>query len=336
MVKPHPPGCRPPSRPRVRPEDASDLTDSLVTELCSRGISITSDATKGQLRQGFGEGVCLILNELINQELLAQDFHFERPTWDEADQSQELAEEVDDESEVPRSDLGSEASVQSDDDQAEAFVEEPAFGFEVCTKNKETLLEPVGVSQVNAEVWRAEALRVRPKLQAAVEASQSYTGWRTTFTGVHQLCDDILELGPSSVAESLRLLQAERSEELARLQYHEDRFNLSLASSREDLGRLRSSSVQEAGRLDALHASVTALSAELATVSQDLEKAKAETSEQCEALNNAEKLAQLRASLQRMKEEDQQLALRVGALQHDLLHRRERWRAQEPEQPDRG
>lgn len=49
-------------------EDVVELTRELVVQLKGRGIQISSEATLSQLHQGHGEGVCLILNELINQD----------------------------------------------------------------------------------------------------------------------------------------------------------------------------------------------------------------------------------------------------------------------------
>ena len=52
-----------------------------MAALDARGLPLSSETTLAQLRVGHGEGVCLVLNELINQELVRRNFHFGTPDW---------------------------------------------------------------------------------------------------------------------------------------------------------------------------------------------------------------------------------------------------------------
>merc|ERR1719215_1055994 len=62
---------------------ATEIVRQLVLDLEARNIPASSETSVAQLMQGHGEEVCLILNELINQELMLRDFHFEAVSWGE-------------------------------------------------------------------------------------------------------------------------------------------------------------------------------------------------------------------------------------------------------------
>jgi len=312
---------------RWRPEDVAELTEGLLAELSERGIPVTSETTKAQLHRGYGEGVCLILNEVINQELLGRDFHFEGPVWGEpaaADGSPE-AEEVEDEADLERM---SHHSASEDEDALESEEEcsreqgqealvSPSF------RGRQQLYEPIHIARVDEDAWKAEVQRVRPSLKVVHKTSDSFGGWRSTISTVESLCQQIADLGPSTkIAEGINRSRVRWREELENLQGHEERLNRSFASSATELARFRDESAAEVQRMEALHSSITQLSGQLTSASQELEKAKSSTSQQCEQLNDDAQLARLRKSLKRLKQEDTHLAVRVACLQQELDSRR--------------
>lgn len=311
--------------PRVHAEDVPDLTENLLVELRDRGIPVTSHSTIKQLQQGFGEGVCLILNELINQELLGRDFHFEGPLWnDMGGVDEEAPDEVEEELDgagalSAGSECGDEAEAidpdaERDEERSGSQGRSPSAHDEARPR-----LEPVHIAEVDVAAWRAEFERVRPHLTCVARASDAFGGWRSTLATTVGWCREVVQLNPSTkLVEDMRRQGEVWRDELERVQQREDQLNAKFADSASELARLRGGSAEAAERLGALHASVTRLTDELTSVEQELDKAKVETSSQSEALNDLAEVTRLKTSVRRLKDEERQLALRTAVVQNEL------------------
>jgi len=158
--------------PRIMIEEAPELTAHLAEELHERGLPFTFPSAIDQMRQGWGETVCHILNELINQELVDRNFHFHLPTW-HCPQSEELEEIEEDEDLECRSE-GSQANCSDDEDDGAGGIRETEEASHVA-------LEPVHIAPVDVEAWRSEVQSVAPRLKVMIRSCDSFGGWRGTL-----------------------------------------------------------------------------------------------------------------------------------------------------------
>jgi len=305
------------------------LINELVTELAARGIQVSADATLLQLRQGHGEGVCLILNELINQELVALDFHFEQPIWGEGSvgkgaaaevPAEEIDEEVmDSESEgspgSPSAGCCGELSADlSEDGEDAAVMERPLDGIAGVSP-----YERVHECGVDPEAWRIEAERVRPLLRMSADVLGPLAGWQGTVSKTREYCLRVEELcRPPLLPEGMRSCCRQWRHELDELRCHEDRLNILFSERAAEAGRLRTATAPEAEAVATLQTSIANLSEVLSNVTEEMEKKKSEAVGHTEVALDESKLSSLKKAFQRLRDESRQLELRIGCVQNEL------------------
>lgn len=300
-------------------EETVDQARRLVSDLKRHGINISSETTFAQLRQGYGEGVCLILNELINQELVRRDFHFETPEWDhDKEPCAEVVDEVDDaEGEEWE---GSEPE-ESDNDQPEVNLS--TTWDEVPTLRPGTpTMEPIHTTNVSAEEWAEELQRVKSQLRVTVDLSKSRSDWSQAIAAAKQLCNGIEAASLASfIMDSSKACCTKWREELARLKRHEENLNSIFSEQVSEISQLRKESVTETQRLSTLQEHVAELSETLSNISRQADDAKAEASEKGEAMHDAQHLQNLKKALLRMRMESKELGTHLGLLRVELFSR---------------
>lgn len=309
--------------------DPTESIQEVVAELAARGIQASADSTLAQLREGYGEGVCLILNELINQELVGRDFHFEAPQWGDlhASGASHGLEEIDEE-------LGDSASIASQGSDEACASEESCHKYSTCSPNAAVTegslagstaglaLEQVHQAKVDPEAWRAECERVKSRLKMSADALRPVAGWQGTFSQARQLCDRVNEIClPPLLSEGLLSCCRQLRYQLKELRHHEDRINAHFSGPAAEAARLRVAATPEAETVATLQSSISDLSEQLSTVTEELEKRKSEAAGQSEAALDADKLPNLKKAFQRLRDESLQLEQRIGCVQADLSAR---------------
>lgn len=341
------------------------LLQELVVSLQQHGLV----ASTSQLRAGAGEDVCLVVNALINEELLARDFHFETPSWAEPKTAEDFCEEV------VESDL--EMSLDTDESSCHDGDASPLNNHRLA---RDEFIEMPGgpepiedAPEIDLVRWKQELERVsvqlgQSSLQSALEGQTS--DWRIALrsasglqsqiqialsgeprpaenikkqrpppqpppeivrktspkpsqgtagtTGREGAYIDWLDKALNHYSESLR-------QDLTRIQTHEERLNTFRAAKTED-----DNSICSKRAVDELHDELAELrhkidlkSQELASLDEALESAKEEVAKKLEEIecDGRNRLPRLRKSIQLLQVEGNELSVRVGALQSQLLMR---------------
>lgn len=305
-------------------EDVNELTKRLVSDLKRNGINISSDMTIQQLRDGYGEGVCLILNELINQELVRRDFHFQAPCWDSTmdDQVLEIDEEEDG---LDESSAGSDAQSGSKEGRSGLFDDTLEFSTAFETATHEPTVEPIHVANVNSAEWAEELKRVTPLLKIKMDATQAGSDWSCAITSVKQLCEDIEKAGSvTSISTSIKTLAMKWREELSRLRRHEDHLNDLFVPQREEMQQLRETHEEACEHLRVLQDHVAELSESYGIESRKADDAKAEVADKGEAVHDSQQLQQIKRKLQRIRNESKDLGIHLGLLKVELFTRQQK------------
>lgn len=76
------PGRRGPDSPTLRYEDigeAGEVARQILTDVRAFGLKLPESITQGSIKLGYGDGVCFIINDLLNRELIRLDFRFKTP-----------------------------------------------------------------------------------------------------------------------------------------------------------------------------------------------------------------------------------------------------------------
>lgn len=292
-------------------ENHEDLATNLMRELKAHGIHVADDTLLQQLQRGWGEDVCLIINELINQELVGRDFHFERPAWRKDDEPE--CEQINEEEELmeaeyrgPDSAPASEASSESESESScelQLEVLPVVSGFECSSA---PLLEPVheAPNNVTQEAWLQELERVKPLLRQQL-ADANQPGWRWSFGKARKLSRDVqtilhcqeplqdvgngqrpgrtvrsdgVNCSSSTSSRESRPLRLVQNLQACRARWLDELARISNGEERlqegragTELARLRAAIAEESQRHSVLQGSVSVLSAELSNLIQELE-----------------------------------------------------------------
>mmetsp|Transcript_108832 Transcript_108832/g.234377 ORF Transcript_108832/g.234377 Transcript_108832/m.234377 type:complete len:767 (+) Transcript_108832:194-2494(+) len=325
-------GCGVP--PAARAKDPAAMVKEIVAGLAARGMQITEDATISQLTQGYGEGVCLILNELINQELMGRDFHFEGPTWAELEGDKLCERELLHDEEEVEEDLAAASKTDGGSDDESSELGPDSCVTEAWHRGREPLLEPIHTAAaVCPEAWETELERVKPHLRIVLDPSRGDGSvWRAMIKAMGGYRREIeaaklLEVIPEGAAACCSRWR----DELARIQACEERLNAAFGERAASMAGLRDETAAETERLAVLHDSITMQSQTLASLVQQVDDAKAEAGGKAEVLQDPEQLAKVRKALERLKSEKTQLDVRVKCIQRDLLNRSLRPAAPRPD-----
>ena len=79
-----------------------DLIKKLISDIKIFGIRLPETFNPSQLRQGFGEHVCVVINDLLNKELIRRDFKFLEPRLKDIEDMEAGADENDSDDEKER------------------------------------------------------------------------------------------------------------------------------------------------------------------------------------------------------------------------------------------
>ena len=194
------------------------MIENLMNEIKNFGVKIPEFVSYESLKNGFGEAVCFIVNDLLNKELIRQDYSFKAPILIEngvecyGEPPEEIAfyEEI-------------ESGVEFRLEVHEELSEESSPDIENPTELEE--------SYINPEDWLAETERVSKKLVLPIgEETTETLGQLSEVRKLISTCSsedtlNILERKSKEIAESLERIQflekklnKENLEEIQRLQ----------------------------------------------------------------------------------------------------------------------
>mmetsp|Transcript_25511 Transcript_25511/g.58886 ORF Transcript_25511/g.58886 Transcript_25511/m.58886 type:complete len:780 (-) Transcript_25511:105-2444(-) len=318
-------------RTRYAKEDIPKLVQGLLQNLAQRGIQITSEASLAQLHQGYGEGVCLVLNELINQELVARDFHFAVPKWAEHEE-EEVVEELDGDSvseinEAAPTVLNKE--VEADGEEHLPVYHHGQLEGAVDDCSSTSLLEPIHWSTIDPEAWAAELAKVTPMLK--VRKPHEDSDWRQGASMVRQFHKQMLDddtLG--RVPKELQAYSLQLQEDLRRVHLQEDRINTKLSADGQ-VHELRTTSMEAAQSMESvtlMHERLTELSHRHDAVDKELAQVKAQVQDKSEAVQESDAVAHLRRACRRLRDDSTALAVKMRLVEADIADRHKQREAQ--------
>jgi NIMA (never in mitosis gene a)-related kinase len=177
--------------------DPLEVAKQVLTDVRAIGMRIPESVTPGSLKEGNGEGVCFIINDLSTRELIRQNFCFLQPivseggvnVYGQTESADEVAEEIEGQSEL-------EVLAQYAPDVGEDEKTMEHLDLQVTSKSTNELYQSfqkqqlvqsdhseleTGIieSSVNPEDWLAELRRVEPALDlTSEELSAASEDWK--------------------------------------------------------------------------------------------------------------------------------------------------------------
>eukprot|EP00758_Cryptobia_borreli_P002403 Tbor_TRINITY_DN3004_c0_g1::TRINITY_DN3004_c0_g1_i1::g.17377::m.17377/K04638/IFT57, HIPPI, ESRRBL1; intraflagellar transport protein 57 len=291
-------------------DDPNATSTNIVEELRAMGLQ-TQGLAPNRIRQGSGEAVLLILAMLVDAALIATGFTF-RPIvypdekaedWDTFDTTRGGTHDP--------NEIDDNVAVDSEEEDEMYVVETGRHGGHSADHDEDMI-----VSQVTADQWNIEVERVSPMLQIR---SDEVKDWRARIEVAGTLLKAVQKMYPD-VKTMLLHMGADMEKNRDRIQKREQtlsqQFNEHVEEYRTKLRELSTS--QE------LHSQsstiVGNLSNELNSISELLDKTKEDIENREAKISDTSPLMQIKDAVAKVRSETKQMSLRIGVLQHTVLH----------------
>jgi estrogen-related receptor beta like 1 len=303
-----------------RTDDPNATTATLIDEMKKMGLP--TDFPPNRMKQGYGDVVCGVLNELLKVALATTGFRFEAPTHtapakpDAAATSKEGESgdddgELMDEAEAEGEELVDEtAEYDSEDDMAPgaAKVGDVHDGGGGAPSSSGTATDPAQ--------WKLEVERVTPQLR--VQVVQDSKDWRMRRDEI-QRNHETIAAQLATVRPMLEKMSGDLAKELEKIATHERFLNEQFEGLVTEHRVAQDSLAKVAAQHKIASERVMGLTKELAGIMDELAAVKDETEALSTAVNDSSPVLRMKAALARLKEETQTMEVRIGVAQHTIL-----------------
>jgi len=292
-------------------DDPNASSTNLLNELRAMSLNV-SGIPPNRIRPGHGDGVLTILHLLADRALLSRGFGFRSIEYPAP--RTDIEERVGDE-DAPVADDDPDAiddniAIDSESD------EEDFVGNNGVKRGAQGGAAEMITPQVSAEVWALEVERVAPMLQYR---SDDVRDWRARVENATTLLKAVDKMYPD-VKQMLERMGDDLAKSVDRIQKREQTLGQQFTEQVEEYrAKLRElQSVQET--FNAASKNVSQLSNELNAVTEALDQAKAEIQDREEKSSDISPLMKIKEAVTKVKTEIKEMSLRIGVLQHTVLH----------------
>ncbi|KAM9439555.1 intraflagellar transport protein 57 homolog isoform 1-T1 [Clarias gariepinus] len=291
-------------------DDPNVIVSNILTHL--RALGGLVDFPPSKLKSGSGEHVCYVLDRLAEEALKYRQFVWKRPIYP----SEELEEEsvMGDDAELTLSKV-EELTEEADEEDHVIDLEElksRTTQNEVSGARPEVILESV----TDSVEWNLEVERVLPQLKVSVRTD--IKDWRSHVSQMHQHQDSI----KSSLKEATSYLD-NLLEEIGKTQEkvssREKYINTQLEHLITDYRNAQSKFCEAKELYQQGSGGLTERTRMIAEISEELEKVKQEMEEKGSSMSDGAPVVKIRQSLTKLKQEIQDMDVRMGVVEHTLL-----------------
>uniref|UniRef100_W5LCJ8 Intraflagellar transport protein 57 homolog n=1 Tax=Astyanax mexicanus TaxID=7994 RepID=W5LCJ8_ASTMX len=283
-------------RPFETPQEHDD-PNATVSNILSqlRALGGVVDFPPSKLKSGSGEHVCYVLDRLAEEALKSRNFIWKKPVYP----TEELEEEI----------------VMEDDaeltlDKVEEIPVRQTH--EAGGARPEMILESV----TDSAEWNLEVERVLPQLKVTIRSDVK--DWRIHVNQMHQHQDGIKTSLKDAKGYLDKLLE-EIGKTQEKVGSREKYINSQLEHLITDYRNAQSKLSEARERYQQGSGGVTERTRTLAEISEELEKVKQEMEEKGSSMSDGAPVVKIRQSLTKLKQEIQQMDVRMGVVEHTLL-----------------
>jgi len=298
-------------------DDPNTVITNMVVILKDLGVQVVD--RPGKLKQGYGEGVCSLLNGLLREVLRRLNFEWGAPLYpdeglaDEAEVDSEAEIGSVDEDDLPVNDEEDELMYQEDE------VKNPAPDSDDDDK---VMLE----SRVDPKEWQLEVERVAAKLK--VTMPNDLKEWRTHLQQTKGY-KQIIEGTFPGAKDQLEKLSKELSGALDRIKSKEGFINAQFDHRALDYRQQQEELKNVQAQYTELNEHVLNLQIRLKTITEDLDMVKVEMEEKSTTVTDTAPIVKMKDSFKRLRADTRQLEVRIGVVSHTLMQAKLRQRPTE-------
>lgn len=288
-------------------DEPNAVSTNILQELKAMDIPCR-DIAPTRLRQGHGDAVLTILSHLVDRALLSQGFNF-NAVVEYPPSTGEMYQELENRSDAIGGGDDLDDRVALDSDSEDELYVGPSAGKK---KDDQSTTRP----QVGAEQWALEVERVGPMLQYRTD---DIGDWRARVESAGVLMKAVEKMYPD-VRQMLERMGGDLSKSLDRIQkreqtlaqqHHEHvenyRFKLNELNGAQDNFNQASSYVSQ-------------LAMEHSQVTEQLDFVKKQIEEREQKSSDTTPLMKIKDAVTKVKAEIREMSLRIGVLQHTVLH----------------
>jgi estrogen-related receptor beta like 1 len=317
--------------PPAQFEDPTASVANLLAEVKKADIPV-KDFAPSTIRQGFGESVLLLLLLLADRALIVRRFSFRAIEYPAASNAAAAAADASQRDGSPVGGGGGAAADEevedrvgamepSDDDNDGAGGRDEAFvglyGGGSGAGGRAGARAAPTTSQVSAEDWTMETEQVAAMLMTDVGAE--VRDWRSRVDGALTLMKAVDAMYPE-VRAMLERVGDELDKSLDRIRKREQTLGAQFVEQVEDYrGKLRLLNTKQ-DQFNVLSSRVSGLTSELNNATAALEEVKAKIQEFEDRSTDTTPLARIKEAVAKVRSEIKEMSLRIGVLQHTVLH----------------
>eukprot|EP01012_Entosiphon_sulcatum_P018010 TRINITY_DN2275_c0_g1_i1.p2 TRINITY_DN2275_c0_g1~~TRINITY_DN2275_c0_g1_i1.p2 ORF type:complete len:417 (-),score=139.32 TRINITY_DN2275_c0_g1_i1:107-1357(-) len=287
-------------------DDPNATATSIITELKAMDFSV-KDIAPGKIRQGNGPAVLHVLTILLDKAMIVQNVSVRSPEFPPDNYHDEL--DVDDG--VPADDIQDE--VLSEDEGVEEFWDGNRDREGGDSAEHPSVIE----THVDPEEWRMELERVTPLLK--INRRADHKDWRSHLDWIQSLIKTMDKTFPEAKLQ-LEKISEDITKAIEKIQKREQTLTQQFETYVEQYRTQKKDYNAIAENYKQTSDTVNTLSTELNQITEMLETAKAEISRREEQMSDTTPLVKIKEALSKIKLEVKQMELRIGVLQHSLLH----------------
>ncbi|KAJ3056522.1 Intraflagellar transport protein 57 [Rhizophlyctis rosea] len=296
-------------------------------------LNIPFEYGPNKLKQGYGEAIIYVLQALVDKALAASGFKFENPVHTVDDYPEEA--EVDEDAEVTTEAI--EEAVVADEEEEEMYMDTfPTATAVEETKSQQPPIKP----KIDPAEWKLEVERVTPLLK--VQIANDNKDWRIHLDQMHlhqkvghrlmmkhhgkkinKAYDWILQTIGTSLIDTrgqLTKLHTEIEKTLEKISSREKYINTQFEPQIEEYRILQDQLSDLKQKYIVASSNVTELTNQLARTSEDLDSVKSRMDDIGSGMTDSKPLVNIRQGVAKLKGEIKQMDLRIGVIQHTLLH----------------
>ena len=305
--------------------DAEEVAKQILADVRAFGIKAADSILPANIKQGYGEGVCVIINDLLNRELVRQDYKFLMPEVVEAgvnvyknsNTSGEVYEEIDFELEEDRiwkaegeEDAGYE--VENMPKSSSTGVSEMVF-IEKDEERKDGIME----STIDPVEWASEAKRVASKLFFSPDSAENTP--MTRISQIMNICSKIKgNLSDKSIERFLEKKSEVVRQELERIGGAEKKIQKLCETEIVSLRKIADKRVNGLTRLTGTRDHVTSQCEVYEEIQSKLEALNREIEERGSDLKSSHPLNKIRNALKVLRDEVKVLLQKTALARHKL------------------
>lgn len=280
-------------------------------------VKIFPETTMSQILKGSGKEVCQILDALAQRALEANSWEWGKPIIPREDFQEEQNDEGAFEVTAENAGAGEADEIDDNVDDDEDEYTDVAMMHRADAAPQDTFGTELLLADIDAREWRNEVERVLPRLKVMIRNTDK--DWRTRVDQMVEKAKDIDTIKPQTLL-SLGKLHTEITRTLEKIdsreKYVNKQLDLKIREFREHHDKLASTQekYKQAG------GTVTELTRELTSLGNELDAVKTEMDKRGNSIVDGSPLVELKQALTRLKSDIQDMDLRIGVVQHTLLH----------------